>query len=134
MVRDIQRGGFLDYKKVVVKISEKYTTPLFTSTLKICAVLFSIVQQPLVGKDLTIKASRSHSDTPHSVGLLWTRDQPDAESSTSYNVPHSQKTDIHAPAGLEPVIPEREWQQAKVFDGAVTGIDDVGSIDLRNVK
>jgi hypothetical protein len=27
-------------------------------------------------------ASRSHSDTPHSVGLLWTSDQPDAETST----------------------------------------------------
>jgi len=29
-----------------------------------------------------IKDSRSHSDTPHSVGLLWTRDHPDAETST----------------------------------------------------
>jgi hypothetical protein len=36
-----------------------------------------------VGQGLfTIEASRSHSDTPHSVGLLWTRDQPDAEKST----------------------------------------------------
>jgi hypothetical protein len=31
---------------------------------------------------LTIEASRSHSDTPHSVGLLSTSDQPDAETST----------------------------------------------------
>jgi hypothetical protein len=29
-----------------------------------------------------IEASRSHSDTPHSVGLLWTSDQPVAETST----------------------------------------------------
>jgi len=28
------------------------------------------------------KASRSHSDTPHTVGLLCTSDQPDAETST----------------------------------------------------
>jgi hypothetical protein len=35
-------------------------------------------------------------DTPHSVGLLWTRDQPVAETSTSQ---HSQETDIHAPGG-----------------------------------
>ena len=28
------------------------------------------------------KASRSHSGTPHSVELLWTSDQPDAETST----------------------------------------------------
>jgi hypothetical protein len=27
------------------------------------------------------RASRSHSDTPHSLGLLWTSDQPDAEAS-----------------------------------------------------
>jgi len=31
---------------------------------------------------LIIEASRSHSDTPHSVGLLWTSDQPVAENST----------------------------------------------------
>jgi hypothetical protein len=31
---------------------------------------------------LIIKASRSYSDTPHSVGLLWTSDQPVAETST----------------------------------------------------
>ena len=28
------------------------------------------------------EASRSHSDVPYSVGLLWTIDQPDAETST----------------------------------------------------
>jgi hypothetical protein len=31
---------------------------------------------------LIYEASRSHSGTPHSVGLLWTSDQPDAETST----------------------------------------------------
>ena len=42
-----------------------------------------MVQQPLVGQDLLIiEASRSHSDTPESVGLPWTSDQPDAETST----------------------------------------------------
>jgi hypothetical protein len=30
---------------------------------------------------LSIEDSRSHSDTPLSVGLLWTSDQPDAEIS-----------------------------------------------------
>jgi len=36
-----------------------------------------------VGQGLfDIKASRSHSDTPHSVGLLWTSDQLDTETST----------------------------------------------------
>jgi hypothetical protein len=41
-----------------------------------------MARQPLVGQGLLIiEASRSHSDTPHSVGLLWTSDQPDAETS-----------------------------------------------------
>jgi hypothetical protein len=40
-------------------------------------------QQPLVRQGLLIiEASRSQSDTSHSVGLLWTSDQPDAETST----------------------------------------------------
>jgi hypothetical protein len=26
--------------------------------------------------------TKSHSDTPHSVGLLWTSDQPDAQTAT----------------------------------------------------
>jgi hypothetical protein len=29
-----------------------------------------------------VEVSRSHSDTPHSVGLLWTSDWPDTESYT----------------------------------------------------
>jgi hypothetical protein len=43
----------------------------------------SRAQQSLVGLGLlVIEASRSHSDSPHSVGLLWTSDQSDAETST----------------------------------------------------
>jgi len=42
-----------------------------------------VAQQPLIGQGLpTVKPSRSHSDTPHSVGLLWTSDQPDTDTST----------------------------------------------------
>jgi hypothetical protein len=38
---------------------------------------------PIGPGPLIIEASRSHClDTPHSVGLLWTRDQPDTETST----------------------------------------------------
>ena len=40
-------------------------------------------QQPLVGQViLIIETSRSHSDTPHWVGFLWTSDRPEAETST----------------------------------------------------
>jgi hypothetical protein len=42
-----------------------------------------MAQQPVVGQGLLIiEASRSHSDTPKSTGLLRTSDQPDAETST----------------------------------------------------
>jgi hypothetical protein len=42
-----------------------------------------MAQQSLVGQGhLIIEDSRSHSGTPHSVGLLWTSDQPAAETST----------------------------------------------------
>jgi hypothetical protein len=45
--------------------------------------IFFMAQQPLVGQGLPIvKTSRSHSDTPHSVRLLWRSDQPDAETCT----------------------------------------------------
>jgi hypothetical protein len=44
---------------------------------------FPMAQQPLVGQGLLIiEASRSHSDTPHSIGLLWTSDQHDANPFT----------------------------------------------------
>jgi hypothetical protein len=42
-----------------------------------------MARQLLVGQGLTIiEASRSHSDTPHSVGLPWTSDESEAEIST----------------------------------------------------
>ena len=45
---------------------------------------------------LVIGTSKSHSDVPHSVGLLWTSDQTDAENSTWQHT-HSQETNIHPP-------------------------------------
>jgi hypothetical protein len=42
-----------------------------------------MAQQPVVDQVLLImEASRSHADTPHSVGPLWMSDQPVAETST----------------------------------------------------
>jgi len=41
-----------------------------------------MAQQPVVGQSLIFEASRSHSETPHWVGLLWTSVQPDTETST----------------------------------------------------
>ena len=66
---------------------------------------------------LIVEASRSHSDTPHSVGLPWTSDQPDVETSTSQ---HSQQTAIYAPAGFEPAIPASEQPQIHALDVGLT--------------
>jgi hypothetical protein len=57
--------------------------PRWNKFINVPKDFFFMVQQPPVGQGLLIiEASRSHSDTPHSVGLLWTSDQPDAEAST----------------------------------------------------
>jgi hypothetical protein len=51
--------------------------------MMIMVIIFPMAQQPLEGQGLlVIEVSPSHSATPHSVGLLWTSDQPDAETST----------------------------------------------------
>jgi len=56
-------------------------------------LLFPMTQKPLAGQGLYVEASRSHSDTAHSVGFLWTSDQPD-------NTQRSQQTGIHAPGRI----------------------------------
>jgi hypothetical protein len=50
--------------------------------------------------------TQTHSDTPHSVGILWTSDQPDAETLPD-NTQHSQETDIHASGGIRTRIPNK---------------------------
>jgi hypothetical protein len=81
-----------------------------------------MTQQPLMGQGLfIIEASRSHSDTPPSGGLLWTSDQPD-EQPLPDNTQRSQQTDIHAPEGFEPANPARERPQTHALDGAATGV------------
>jgi hypothetical protein len=51
-------------------------------------------EEPPVGL-LIVEASRLHSDTPHSVRLLWTSDQLDEEKPTLQNT--SLTLDIHVP-------------------------------------
>ena len=48
-----------------------------------CLPKFFMARELPVGQGLfIIKFCRSHSNTPQSVGLLWTSDQPVAETST----------------------------------------------------
>jgi hypothetical protein len=56
--------------------------------------------------DSTYGTSRSHSDTPHFVRLLWTSDQPGAECSD--NTQHSKEADIHDPGGIRTRIPNKQ--------------------------
>jgi len=81
-------------------VKNLYSSPYFTQTTFLTAPeglllmlnlhfsryvldLFTMAQQPPVGQDLfIIEDSWSHSNTPHSVRLLWTSDQPVAETST----------------------------------------------------
>jgi hypothetical protein len=43
---------------------------------------FTFYKNPPVGQGfLIVEDSRSHSDTSHSIELLWTSDQPNAETS-----------------------------------------------------
>ena len=82
-----------------------------------------MAQQHPAGQGLLIiEASRSHSDTQHSVRLLCTNDQPDAETSTwQYTTLTTDNTAI-PPAGYEHTIPTNERQQNHALDRAATGI------------
>jgi hypothetical protein len=67
-----------------------------------------------------VEVSRSHSDTPHSVGLLWTSDQSVAETPnmTTHNT-HNKQISI-TPAGFEPAIPASQRSQTHNLDRAAT--------------
>jgi hypothetical protein len=67
-------------------------------------------------------ASRSQIDTPHSVGLLRTSDQPEAQTSTWQ---HTILTIDKYPclhARFEPTVPARERPQTHAWDLAATRI------------
>ena len=82
---------------------------------------------------LVVEASRSHSDTPHSVGLFWTSDQPDTETATytTHNT-HKRQTCM-PPAGFKAAIPARERSQTHALDCAATAIGTVhGDANMNN--
>ena len=73
-----------------------------------------MAQQPPLGQSLLIiEASQLHSDTPHSVGLLWTSDQTDL---TTHNT-HNRQTTM-PPTRFEPAILATEWPQYHSLDHA----------------
>jgi hypothetical protein len=63
-----------------------------------------------------------HTQTPHSVGLLWTSDQPDAETSNwQHTNTHKRQTSM-PPVGFEPAIPESARSNAHALNSAATAI------------
>jgi hypothetical protein len=66
-----------------------------------------MAQHHLVGHYRSLWSS---SDTPHSLGLLWTNDQPDAETCTWKNTQKRQT--FVPPAGFEPAIPASERRRS----------------------
>ena len=67
----------------VVRVHVNVEAVVPSGTLLIITQGITVARQSLVGQVLLIaKVSRSLSDTPHPVGLPWTSDQPDAETST----------------------------------------------------
>jgi len=65
-----------------------------------------MAQQPPVGQsNLIPEDSRSHSGSPHTVGLLWMSDQLVAETSTWQHTNH--KRDSRAPGGIRTRYPSK---------------------------
>jgi len=75
-----------------------------------------MAQRPPVGQGLLfIGASRWHSDTWHSVGLLWKSDQSDTERPLPDETQHSQQTDIHAYIHAHGGIPSKQTAVVPLF-------------------
>jgi hypothetical protein len=90
--------------------------------LSVIYIYFSMMQQPLVGQGfLIIEASRSHSDTPLSLGFLWRSDQPDVETFTWQETTLTSETSV-PPAEFEPAIPTSERLQTHAVGLVAIGI------------
>jgi len=94
--------------------------------LVIFGVFFTVAQQPQVGQDLLIiEDSWSHSDTPHSVRLLWTSDQLDAETTTWQDTTlATDKQTFMPPAVFKPTVSASERPQTHALDPGATGTDN----------
>ena len=80
-------------------------------------------QQHLVEQSLLfIEVSRSHSDTPHSPGLLWTNGQPETKTSAWQHTILREDRHPWSPAGFETAIPSGGRPQTHALGRAATGI------------
>jgi hypothetical protein len=70
---------------------------------------------------LIIEASQSHSDTPQSLGILWTSDQLVAETSDNTHNPHKRQTSMPL-AGFKPAATASDQPRVHALDRGSTGI------------
>ena len=80
---------------------------------------------------LIIVVSRSHSDTPHSVGFLWISDQPDTETSTWQHTKHYEEATT-PPRGFEPTVPVSEQPKVHDLECTATGIGNTNTNNNNN--
>jgi hypothetical protein len=74
-----------------------------------------------MGQGPLIETSRSHSDTPQSLGLLWMRDQPEADLRlTKHNTRKRQI--LMSAAGFETTILGSKRPQTHALDRVATAI------------
>jgi hypothetical protein len=94
-----------------------------------------MAQQPLVGQGLLIiEALRSHSDTPHSVGLLWTSDQPIAETSAWQHTTLTRHRHPCLRRDSNPQSQQAQRLQTHALDRMVTGIGGVYTYHLDSCR
>jgi len=87
----------------------------------------SVAEQPHLGLGrLIFEHSRPHTIRhTHSVGLLWTSDEPVAEAATYTNTQQTQGEKIHARSGIQTRIPEIKQLRPTILDRMATGIGEV---------
>jgi hypothetical protein len=78
-----------------------------------------------------ITLNDTHTQT-HSVGLLWERDQPDAEYSILKHTTY--KTNSHITKGFEPAVPTRQRPQPYILDLANTVIGVRLSLSSKSIQ
>jgi hypothetical protein len=103
---------FVEYKTICQKFKKLFGYGLFSHG--------SIV---LVGpRAPPVDISRSYSETPQSVGLLWTSDQLIAETSVCQHTTFPRHKHPSPLAEFEPTILGSKWPQTHVLDSATTEI------------
>jgi hypothetical protein len=108
------RSGVRTNRFSIVPVSNYFIrNPLRTK------IFFPMAHYSLLGQGLLI----NEVSPSHSVGLLWTSDQPVQENSTWQHT--TLTADIHPfmlPVGFEPAIPTSKRHQTHALERAATGI------------